>query len=144
MTGGAIHIFTDGGSRGNPGPSACAFVAVSDPGGSGWTGGRRLREMSGYLGRCTNNEAEYSALIMAVEWADSRGFSHIVLHSDSELVVRQLRGEYRVRSVVLKPLHERVLKMLSGRKWDIVHHRRSHPWIALCDELVNNELDTRP
>ena len=124
-----IHIFTDGGSRGNPGPGASAFVATRD---------HSLRP-----GRCTNNEAEYGAVIMALVWAHNRGHDKLVIHSDSQLIVRQIRGEYRVKAPTLRPLYERVMGLLRGVIWKAVQHPREHPWISLCDEMVNEELDAR-
>ncbi len=139
---GAIHIFTDGGSRGNPGPGASAFVATRD---------HSLRpsrdnvvyKRGEFQGICTNNEAEYGAVIMALVWAQSRGHKDLVIHSDSQLLVKQLLGEYRVKAPKLKPLFERATFLLKKVNWKAVHHRREHPWIELCDSLVNDTLDDR-
>ena len=89
-----VHIYTDGGSRGNPGPAATAFMALVIEDGKD----RLLRKMARRIGKATNNQAEYRAMIMAMEWALSRGFKDLVLHSDSELLVKQVLGEYSVRS----------------------------------------------
>jgi ribonuclease HI len=137
------HLFTDGGSRGNPGPGASAFIAVIDCLRKDCSDGRPISRRSRYVGRVTNNQAEYQAMLMAVEWAVSRGFEEIVLHSDSELLVRQLSGSYSVRASKLKPLHGRLMEMLEGKKWSAAHHRRDHRWISACDDLVNRTLDQR-
>lgn len=132
-----VHIYTDGGSRGNPGPGASAFIARSgEP-------RRTIAERSRYVGRCTNNEAEYSALILGLEWANSRGFTRLELHSDSELMVNQINGSYKVRSPRIKPLFDKVVSLLKEKDWSIKHHRRDHPWISRCDEMVNEVLDQR-
>ena len=136
-----IDIFSDGGSRGNPGPSACAFVAVVGAGGSDFIGGRAIRRNSRYLGIGTNNEAEYAGLIDALKWARSRGLTEVTLHSDSELLVHQMDGSYKVRAEKLKPLYAEAKSLLIGVKYEVVHHRREHPWISRCDEMVNEALD---
>ncbi len=137
-----IHIFTDGGSRGNPGPGASAFVATRD---HSLRPSKRniLYKRAELRGRCTNNEAEYGAVIMALVWAHSRGHDKLVIHSDSQLIVRQIRGEYRVKAPTLRPLYERVMGLLRGVIWKAVQHPREHPWISLCDEMVNEILDAR-
>lgn len=132
-----VHIFTDGGSRGNPGPAASAFMALVKSDGKE----RILRKMGRRIGRATNNQAEYRAMIMALEWALSRGFKDLVLHSDSELMVKQIRGEYAVRSPRVKDLHRRVMELLKATRFDIKHHRREERHISVCDSLVNKALD---
>ena len=138
-----IHIFTDGGSRGNPGPGASAFVAVVDPSGRDYRGGKQISKKSRFLGVCTNNEAEYRALIMSLEWARSREFRDLMIHSDSQLMIKQLFGEYKVKSRRIRPLYEKAKGLLVDVRWSAIHHNREHPWITICDSLVNNELDSR-
>lgn len=135
----SIAIYTDGGARGNPGPAASAFIAVAE-----WEGkGRIIRKYGEYIGKATNNQAEYRALIMALEWASSRGFRELDVHSDSELMVKQLRGEYRVRSPGLRKLHSRAMELLRGVKWRAFHHTRENDLISACDMMVNRVLDSR-
>ena len=134
-----VHIYTDGGSRGNPGPAASAFLAIVKEGGRE----RAIRKMARRIGKATNNQAEYRAVIMALEWAISRGFRRVVLHSDSELVVKQITGEYAVRSHSLRDLNLRVKELLSGLEWKAMNHPREEPHISQCDELVNKALDAR-
>lgn len=136
-----VHIFTDGGSRGNPGPGSGAFIAVISPDGKNFHGGKVVGKDNKYLGIRTNNESEYMALIMALEWTGSRGIEEIVIHSDSQLMIRQLTGEYRVKSGRIKPLYRRVVSLLGGFEWKAIHHTRDHPWIEECDLLVNRVLD---
>jgi ribonuclease HI len=123
----------DGGSRGNPGPAAWA-VAVFDPQGQ-WS-----ESHSGLLGQATNNVAEYSALLEALRLAAARGARDVEILADSELVVRQLHGEYRVRHPDLKPLHAEAVRLIGGfRSFRIRHVRREQNREA--DRLVNQALD---
>ncbi|HEY2554053.1 MAG TPA: ribonuclease HI family protein [Candidatus Cybelea sp.] len=126
-------LFADGGSRGNPGPAALGARLV-DPDGA------VLCEVARYLGIATNNVAEWSALIAGLEAAAELGVRELAIRLDSELVVRQLRGEYRVKHPNLQPLHARAAGLL--RKFehvDIAHVRRKEN--AEADALVNRALD---
>ena len=98
-------IFADGASRGNPGEAGAGAV-IAD------ARGRTIKELKSFLGVTTNNVAEYRALILALEKALDLGAGSVNVYLDSELVVRQLRGEYRVREPHLKPLHEKALALL--------------------------------
>ncbi|MGA1822212.1 MAG: ribonuclease HI family protein [Thermoplasmatota archaeon] len=138
-----VHLFTDGGSRGNPGPGACAFAAVVEIGTRSYSDGRLIHKRSEYLGNCTNNEAEYNGLKTALKWARSRDFKDIMIHSDSQLMIRQLNGQYEVRSRRIIPLYNEVHDLLSSFRWRAVHHGREHRWISLCDSLLNEALDRR-
>jgi len=100
-------VHTDGSSRGNPGPAGIGVVVV-DPDGT------IVREISRAIGRTTNNVAEYRAAIAGVEAAARLGAGRILLRSDSELLVRQVRGEYRVRNAALKPLHARLMRAIEA------------------------------
>ena len=95
-----LIIFTDGASRNNPGPSAIGVI-IQD------TAGKRVAEISRFIGTATNNQAEYQAIIAALEKARALDASAVDLRADSELVVKQLKGQYRVRNAELKPLFER-------------------------------------
>ena len=93
-----VTVRVDGASRGNPGPAGIgAVVEFAD--------GRPAMELSAYIGEATNNVAEYRALLMALEEAGRHGAQSITVYSDSELLVRQLNGEYRVKAAHLRPLH---------------------------------------
>src|SRR5262245_30477150 len=101
-----LTIHTDGGARGNPGPAAFAYVIQRD-------GAPAIAE-AGCLGVMTNNQAEYTALIRALEHAARLGTEqHLVIHSDSELLVKQMNGEYRVKDERLKPLYEHARRLTS-------------------------------
>lgn len=125
----------DGGSRGNPGPAAWG-VAVLDG------DGEVVEGHSGTLGRATNNVAEYHGLLEALELAHRAGAESVEILADSELIVRQINGSYRVRNPALKLLHERAMQRIHGfREFRIVHVRREHNREA--DRLVNAALDGR-
>lgn len=132
-----VHIYTDGGSRGNPGEGASAFIALVDS----KDGERVLRRRAERVGRCTNNEAEYKALLIGLMWARSRDLDRIKLHSDSQLLVRQLKGHYKVKAQNIVPLYKKALELLKGMEWSVQHHSRNNKWIVKCDELVNEALD---
>ncbi len=126
-------LFADGGSRGNPGPAASGAVIV-DP------EGQVLDEVGRYLGRATNNVAEWTALCIGLERAKERGIRRLAVRLDSELVVKQMRGEYRVKHADLQPLHRRAQTLLrSFENVDIKHVPRKQN--ALADRLVNDILD---
>jgi ribonuclease HI len=131
-----LTIHTDGGSRGNPGPAAAGVVlADSDT--------RNVVHEAGYfLGRMTNNVAEYRGLVRAVELAVHLRASAVEVMSDSELMVRQIKGQYKVKSPELIPLWGQAMQAL-GRigKWQITHVRREFNHRA--DELCNLALDAQ-
>src|SRR3990170_2647056 len=103
----ALALYVDGASRGNPGPAGIGIV-VKDP------TGRVVSEISEFIGRGTNNVAEYRALIRALEEAATLGARSVVVRSDSELLVRQLTGEYKVKSPDLSPLHLETHRLLKA------------------------------
>lgn len=136
MEGVSCYAYTDGAARGNPGPAACAFIIVD-----AW--GVLLADHARVLGRKTNNEAEYHAVIDALKKAASLSYRQIVVHSDSELVIRQIKGEYNVR----KPhLHELFLQVQeierSFESVEFVNLPREDPWIRIVDRLCNDALDS--
>jgi probable phosphoglycerate mutase len=127
-----VHI--DGGSRGNPGPAGFG-VRVSH------TDGTVVAELSESIGTATNNVAEYRGLLAALEWAIAQDARDLVIHSDSELLVKQMRGEYRVKHPGLQPLHAEARRLVAqlGRI-RFVHVRREYNTRA--DELANRAMDT--
>jgi len=128
-----LVVNVDGGSRGNPGPAAIAAVA-SDP------DGQVLAERSQRIGRATNNVAEYRAMQLGIDLARALGAKEVELIGDSQLIVRQVRGEYKVKDANLKPLHETVAKALRDfERWSIRDVRREQNEHA--DRLVNEALD---
>jgi ribonuclease HI len=128
-----LHLFIDGASRGNPGHSAAGIV-IRDP------GGVLLDEEALYLGTGTNNEAEYEALIRALEKAAAMEAKTLVVHSDSELVVRQMQVLYRVREPRLRTLYFKAVSLLENfRDVTFVHIPREKNRQA--DGLANRALD---
>jgi ribonuclease HI len=128
-----LIVNVDGGARGNPGPAAIAAVASSPE-------GELLEERRERIGLATNNVAEYRALLLGIELADSHGASEVDLVGDSELIVRQVNGEYRVKDAALRDLNDRVQAALRGfDRWSIRHVRRDEN--AAADALVNAALD---
>ena len=128
-----LTVHVDGGARGNPGPAAIAAV-VSDE------NGEIVTDAAQVIGRATNNVAEYRALLLGIATALELGATELDLVGDSELVVKQVRGEYKVKNADLKPLHAEVGAALSGvEQWSIRHVRREHN--AEADRLVNEALD---
>jgi ribonuclease HI len=133
MTAKRAMLFADGGSRGNPGPAALGARLVD-------ADGNVLREIAEYLGVTTNNVAEWSALIAGLEAAIELGVRDLGVRLDSELVVKQLSGEYRVKHPNLQPLHARAKSLLRRfERVDVAHVRRKEN--ADADALVNRALD---
>jgi ribonuclease HI len=130
-----MRVYTDGGSRGNPGPAAIGVVLCDDY-------DRVVTTVRERIGRATNNQAEYRAVLKGLELVSHRVNERIDFFSDSELVVRQLNGAYRVKNKALKPLHDRVVKLASGfKKVVFTHLPRSNRFISMADEMVNAALD---
>ncbi len=128
-------MYTDGGARGNPGPAASAY-AIFGPAGELLDKGART------IGRRTNNEAEYEALIWAVQRAKAITCGDVRFHSDSELMVRQVNGVYRVKKEHLKPLVEKVrAEAAAFKSFRLVSVPREDERIQLVDALVNSALD---
>jgi ribonuclease HI len=128
-----VVVNFDGGARGNPGPAAIAAVVQDDEGGV-------LEERRERIGRATNNVAEYRALLLGIERAAALGATELELVGDSELIVRQVKGEYRVKDRALRELHSEVRRALAGFEgWSIRHVRRERN--AEADRLVNEALD---
>jgi ribonuclease HI len=128
-----LVVNVDGGARGNPGPAAIAAV-ISTP------EGEVLEQHGERIGEATNNVAEYRALLLGLERARSRGAREVELVCDSELVVRQVGGEYKVKYEFLRRLHKHVIRALAELdSWSIRHVRREDN--AEADRLVNAALD---
>jgi ribonuclease HI len=128
-----MTVHFDGGARGNPGPAAIAAVASGDD-------GSVLAERGAAIGEATNNVAEYRALLLATELARELGAAEVDFVGDSELIVRQVRGEYKVKQAGLRPLHAAAREALAGfERWSIRSVRREDN--ADADALVNATLD---
>jgi ribonuclease HI len=128
-----VVVHVDGGARGNPGPAAVAAVASDSE-------GETLAERKAYIGEATNNVAEYRALLMGLELARELGAEEVEVVNDSELVARQIGGEYKVKHAGLKPLFAKAMNELRGfHKWAVRPVPREQN--ARADELVNEALD---
>jgi len=130
-----LIIFTDGGARGNPGPAAIGAVIYDDQ-------HQVLAEISEYIGETTNNQAEYKAVVAAIGKARELGAKEIDFFLDSQLVVEQLNGNYKVKNKDLAPLFVQIYNASLGfRKVRYTHVRREQNQEA--DKLVNMALDSR-
>jgi ribonuclease HI len=128
-----LTTYTDGGARGNPGPAAIGVVI------SGAEGGL-LKSWGEYIGETTNNQAEYKALLKALSLAAEMGASHLNCYLDSELVVKQLQGKYKIREEGLKLLASEALKLMKNfESVEFIHVPREKN--KLADRLVNEALD---
>jgi ribonuclease HI len=128
-----LIAYTDGGARGNPGPSGFGVFITENR-------GKKLAELSQYLGHQTNNVAEYSALLAALEWAIQNGHRALQVVSDSELMVKQIRGAYKVNNSQLQELHAKAKKLIAQLEWfDIRHVLRGQNQNA--DRLANEAMD---
>lgn len=133
LRGRTLHLYTDGASRGNPG-EAGAGVAICDE------EGNELAAAGKYLGQCTNNEAEYRALLLGLSRCGELGRGKLKIHLDSELIVKQVLGAYRVKHPNLLPLFKKVQQLLTGfASYTIRHVRREHN--SRADQLANEAID---
>ncbi len=124
---------SDGGARGNPGPAGYGVVLKDES-------GRKIAALSEYLGHQTNNFAEYQGLIAALEYAVKHGPKALKVISDSELLVRQIKGIYKVKNAVLQDLHGRAKELIAQLDWfSIGHALREHNQEA--DRLANEAMD---
>ncbi|MBA2545676.1 MAG: ribonuclease HI family protein [Solirubrobacterales bacterium] len=128
-----LMINVDGGARGNPGPAGIAAVATDDA-------GEILAERSEAIGEATNNVAEYRAMLLGIELAGELGADEVELIGDSELIVKQVQGKFKVKQEHLRPLRAQVVEALSGLdSWTIRNVPREENERA--DALVNEALD---
>jgi ribonuclease HI len=129
----AFQANIDGGSRGNPGPASYGVV-IRDP------KGEIIARLKKFIGKATNNVAEYFGLIAALDYADTHGIRALRILSDSELMVKQMRGQYKVKSEDLKPLFERARKMsqsLESFRIDHIYREQN----SEADALANQAMD---
>ncbi|HHY42398.1 MAG TPA: ribonuclease HI family protein [Thermoanaerobacterales bacterium] len=128
-----VIVYTDGASRGNPGHAGIGIVFVDEK-------GNVLNEISEYIGETTNNIAEYTALVTALKNALEMNFDEIEVISDSELMVKQINGEYQVKNQGLKPLYTEACELLKEFKnYTVRHVKREHNQKA--DDLANRGID---
>ena len=132
-----LQVYSDGASRGNPGPAAIAVKIIDED-------GAVLKRASKFLGQRTNNEAEYEAVAVALELAHNLAGSYVDCFLDSELVVKQLRGEYSVRNPRLERLWLRIHELQQHfQKVSFNHVARTNRNIKEVDKLANRTLDMR-
>jgi ribonuclease HI len=130
---GKLTVNVDGGARGNPGPAAIGVVVRNDA-------GAVVEQVGETIGRTTNNVAEYRALLRGIELAAAHGADEVEVIGDSELVVRQIEGRYKVKHVDMKELHSQARARLADfDSWSIRHVKRAQN--ADADKLVNEALD---
>ncbi len=132
-------IFTDGGSRGNPGPAAYAYV-IKRP------GQPDIEEMA-YLGQSTNNIAEYTGLVKALEHARDLGGKKLIVNSDSELMVKQMNGQYKVKNEGLRTLYSQasaLRRQFESVTIKHVYREQNSQADALCNEAMDNPRDSKP
>jgi len=128
-----LVLYIDGGARGNPGPAGIGVVILDER-------GKKIKDLSKYIGEATNNIAEYSALLYGLEEALILRADEIKINLDSELVAKQLEGDYRVKDANIRPLFERALNMLkSFKSFEIKHIEREKNKEA--DKLVNRAIN---
>jgi len=132
-----LVIHTDGGARGNPGPSACAFVVEME--------GKVIAKGTKYLGVNTNNFAEYSAFVLVFDWLlenkEKILGKDIYIFSDSELVVKQLMGIYKIKNPTLKIINNKIIEQSKKLGMNIFYKNVFRSKNIIADSLVNEELD---
>jgi ribonuclease HI len=133
-----IKIYSDGGSRGNPGPSAAAFLAKT-------SSGEIIHSEKLYLGKATNNIAEYNAVLMAWHWLDKIKDKpdKVDFYIDSQLVVRQLNGRYKIKSDHLKRLVNKIKSLEKRAEFSINYHHVKREKNKEADKLLNQVLDQK-
>jgi ribonuclease HI len=131
-----LMVFSDGGARGNPGPAAIAYIIQTET-------GQTITTNTQYIGTHTNNQAEYHALTAALETAAELKPETVTCHLDSELVTKQLNGQYKVKNKELKQLWQKTQQLKTQfTQITITNVPRTHPTIQQADKLVNLTLDT--
>jgi ribonuclease HI len=133
LPGRTLLVYSDGAARGNPGPAGAGAVLTD-------AAGNVIARLGRYLGKQTNNVAEYEGLLLGLKHAKELGYREVEVRADSQLLIRQLKGEYAVRHAGLKPLHAEALRMLrSFDRYDLRHIPREEN--ALADEMSNRAID---
>jgi len=132
-----IKIFIDGASRGNPGPSAAAAIFYN-------SSGKFLKQISKFLGNATNNMAEYAGLLIALDLALQLNVRQIEIHSDSDILIKQMKGVYKIKSPNLKHLYLQAKE--KAQKFDIVTFKHipremNHAADALCNNLLDKTIE---
>ena len=131
-----VRAFTDGASRGNPGEAGIGVLALDEA-------GNTLLALHGYIGVSTNNVAEYTALLALLERSREMPWTRLVIHSDSELMVRQINGRYKVRDAGLRPLYEKATRLLKALPFDHVVRHVPREENREADLLANRGIDEK-
>lgn len=133
-----LYINSDGGSRGNPGHAACAFIVKDEK-------GNEVFKWSKYLGVRTNNQAEYMGVVMALKWLDLQkekgSIEKVIYRLDSELIAKQLSGEYRVKSKLLIPYVSKATEIINSLPFTLTFEHVLRNLNSEADSLVNKALD---
>ncbi len=130
-----LVVNTDGGSRGNPGPAALGAVVYGDD-------GAEIIRLKKTIGVATNNQAEYQALVLVLEWVLRQyQTANVIARLDSELVVKQLRGQYKMKNAALRSHFERVLQLVKDLGGEVQFEHVPREQNKLADQLVNEALD---
>lgn len=127
--------YIDGGARGNPGDAGFGVVMCA-------ADGTPVAGFGDYIGETTNNQAEYRGLLAALEWARDQGVRRLLIHSDSQLMVRQMNGEYRVKAAALKPLFHEAKRLAAQLERFRIEHLRRHE-NEDADRLANLAMDLK-
>ncbi|HWE23301.1 MAG TPA: ribonuclease HI family protein [Myxococcales bacterium] len=128
-----VLVFSDGAARGNPGPAGAGAVVLDE-------NGHVLRKLGRFLGKQTNNVAEYEGLLLGLRWARAHGAREVEVRADSQLLIRQLQGSYAVKNEVLRRLHSEALALLRAfEKYELVHVPREQN--SLADEMSNRAIN---
>jgi len=128
-----VRVFSDGAARGNPGPAGAGAVVLDE-------NGRVLKKLGRFLGRQTNNVAEYEGLLLGLRWARAHGAREVEVRADSQLLIRQLEGSYAVKNEVLRRLHAEALALLRAfDKYELAHVPREEN--AVADEMSNRAIN---
>lgn len=131
-----IEIYTDGASRGNPGPASHAFIILED--------GDEIDRGSGYIGKATNNRAEYTAVIEALERVSDITDGEVKVYSDSNLLVRQLSGDWKIKSGKIQKLHDKVKELTENFEgMEFVQVPRENKMTQMVDRMCNEVLDEK-
>ena len=128
-----LTIYVDGASRGNPGPAAVGAVIKEEQGAT-------ILKVSSFIGRATNNQAEYSALIVALQEARKLGADQVYINTDSQLMSEQINGNYRVRNAHIRPLFEKALQLLTAFQYYSIDHIPRY-LNSEADALANEALN---
>lgn len=135
-----ISVYTDGGSRGNPGPSGFGVVIYDNQ-----QPRQTIAQLSKFVGIKTNNEAEYLALVEAITWIRDNqanfNITEVNFYSDSQLLVRQMQGKYKVKAPTITPLYSLAKSLLDNSGYSYKFHEILREYNSLADSLANNAMD---